>query len=125
MFNYKAITSPTTPESPARTRFWPAPATAPLLSVEFEAVDVAAEPEAPVPVADDEAEVPVSEGPDAADPLGSAVPEVAEEPVAVAVSAAVIFSRPAVIVTGKKVSEMPLNAPIIVPGLLASGPATV
>lgn len=108
------------PESPARTRFWPAPDTAPLLSVEFEA-------EVAVPVADDEAEAeaPVFEGPDAADPVGSAVPEVAEEPVAVAVPAAVIFSRPAVIVTGKKVSEMPLNAPIIIPGLLASGPATV
>ncbi|KAK7716334.1 hypothetical protein SLS64_003488 [Diaporthe eres] len=95
-----------------------------LLSVEFEAeVDVAAEPEAPVPVAVDEAEAPVSEGPDDAEPVGSAVPEVTDEPVAVA--AAVIFSRPAVIVTGKKVSEMPLNAPIIIPGLLASGPATV
>lgn len=102
MCNYNAITSPTIPESPARKRFWPAPATAPLLAVEFEAeVDVAAEPEAPVPVADDEAEAPVFEGPDAADPDGSAVPEVAEEPVAVAVPAAVIFSRPAVIVTGK------------------------
>lgn len=118
MFNYSAITSPNMPESPARTRFWPAPDTAPLLSVEFEA-------EVAVLVADDEAEEPVFEGPDAADPVGSAVPEVAEEPVAVAVPAAVIFSRPAVIVTGKKVSWMPLNAPIIIPGLLASGPATV
>lgn len=98
---YNPITSPTKPASPARTRFWPAPATAPLLSVEFEAELDVAEAEAPVRVADDEAEAPVSDGPDVADPDGEAVPEVAEDPVAVAEPPAESFSRPAVIVTGR------------------------
>lgn len=100
---YSPIMSPTTPASPARTRFWPAPATAPLLSVEFEAELDVAEAEAPLRVADDEAEAPVSEGPDVADPDGEAVPEVAEDPVAEAEPEppAESFSRPAVIVTGR------------------------
>lgn len=110
------------PESPARARFRPAPVIAPFVSVEFAAeVDVA--PELEVPVA--EAEAPAPEEPGAAEPVGSAVPEVPEEPVAEAVPAAWILSRPAVMVTGKYVSEMPLNAPIMMPGELASGPATV
>lgn len=129
ILGYNAITSPTTPQSPARSRFWPAPATAPLVAVEFEAeVDVADEVE--VPVADEalpviEAEAPVSEGTEAAVPVGSAVPEVPEEPVAVALPPDRIFSRPAVIVTGNRLSVRPLTTVLIVPGSLASGPAIV
>ena len=118
--------SPNAAESPARMRFWPAPATAPLAAELDEAEDVEVEvpdPDVALPVI--EAEAPVSEGPDVADPVGSAVPEVAEEPVAVAPSPARIFSRPAVIVTGKRLSVRPLMTLLIVPGSLASGPATV
>lgn len=115
--------SPSTPESPARTRFCPGPATAPLVAVELE--DDVEEAEVAVPVADEE---PVSEAPDAAEPLGSAaVLEVAEEPVGVALATAWIFSRPAVIVTCCRLIERSLagSSPVVVMGSLASGPATV
>lgn len=128
IFIYSAIITPSTPESPARTRFWPGPTTAPLVAVEFEAEVEDAEVEVPVtdvvlPVI--EAEEPVSEGPDAADPVGSAVPEVAEELVAVALSPARILSRPAVIVTDSRLLVRSLTTVVITPGSLAPGPATV
>jgi hypothetical protein len=96
-----------------------------LAAVELEAEVEDAEVE--VPVADVaspvlEAEEPVSEGPDAADPVGSAVPE---EPVAVALPPAWIFSRPAVIVTGNRLFVRSLTTADITPGSFASGPAIV
>lgn len=125
---YSAIISPSIPESPASMRFWPAPATAPLVAVELE--EEVEDAELKEPVADValpvmEAEAPVSEGPDVADPVGSAVSEVAEEPVAVVLSPARIFSKPAVIVTGNRLFVRSLTTPVITPGSLASGPATV
>lgn len=128
MVIYSTIISPSITENSAYTRFRPVPATAPLLAVELE--EEVEDAELEVPVADValpviEAEAPVSEGPDVADPVGSAVPEVAEEPVAVVLSPASIFSKPAVIVTGNKLLVRSLTTPVITPGSLASGPATV
>jgi hypothetical protein len=104
--------------------FWSAPAPAPAVEVED------AEAEAPVadvavPVLEAEARELVSEGPDAADPVGLAVPEVAVEPDAVTPSPSEIFSRPAVIVTGMNSLLRSLRTVVATPGSLASGPATV
>lgn len=103
---------------------------APLVEeVEVEEVDADADVEVPfvevaLPVI--EAEEPVSDGPDDADPVGSAVPEVAEEPVAVVLPPPWILSRPAVIVTGNRLFERSLAiTPVVVPGSFASGPAAV
>lgn len=97
--------------------FQPAPVAAPLAVVD----GPDAEPEAEVA----DAEAPVSEGPDDADAAVWAIsPEVVVLAAPVALPAASILSRPAVMVTGVKLSASPTRTTLPWFGLLASGPAT-